>query len=265
MATINFNKNLIETSRRSIVVTNRIWENPMPERKRHAADPVKDPDDIRRICEYLVANGRYRDNLLFTAGINLGFRCGDLLQLKWGHLFTEEGEPRASFTFLEDKTEKFRTAYPNEAVWTAAFMYAEQLQELHGGIDLDLFVFRSESNRSKENKPLSMKSIDRLLKEIINEQMGIDIHASTHCLRKTFGYHVVMSAPDRSRALELLCYMLNHDSINDTLKYIGITSDEVETTYQNLNLGLLNPGQCFDIMVRSSSGSGSTTTALSVG
>lgn len=140
MATIAFDKNLIETSRRSIVVTNRIWDNPMPERKRHAADPIKDPDDIRRVCEYLVANGRYRDNLLFTAGINLGFRCGDLLQLKWGHLFTGNGMPRASFTFQEDKTEKFRTAYPNEAVWNAVFSYAEQLQELRGGIDL-VFLF----------------------------------------------------------------------------------------------------------------------------
>lgn len=265
MATIAFDKKLIETSRRSIVVTNRIWENPMPERKRHAADPIKDPDDIRRVCEYLVANGRYRDNLLFTAGINLGFRCGDLLQLKWGHLFTGDGMPRASFTFQEDKTEKFRTAYPNEAVWDAVYRYVEQLQELHGGIDLDLFVFRSESNRSTANKPLSVKSVERILKEIINDHVGIDIHASTHCLRKTFGYHVVMGATDRSRAVELLCYMLNHASTAETLKYIGITDDEVEAAYQNLNLGLLNPGQCFDIMVGSSSVSSSTTPVCRVG
>lgn len=250
MATIiDFNTKLIEESRRAIVVTNRTWTNPMPERQRHAADPIKDPDDIRRICEYLVAHKRYRDNLLFTAGVNLGFRCGDLLQLKWGHLFTEEGMPRASFTFVEDKTEKYRTAYPNQAVWDAVYLYVEQLQEARGGIDLDLFVFRSESNRSTANKPLSVKSVERLLKEIINEKLGIEIHASTHCLRKTFGYHVVMNAPDRTRALELLCYMLNHSSTSETLKYIGITDDEVAATYQNLNLGLLDPSSCFNSII----------------
>lgn len=242
MATIvNFEKNLIDQSRRAIVVTNPTWTNPTPARKRHAAEPIKDPDDIRRICEYLVANGRYRDNLLFTAGINLGFRCGDLLQLKWGHLFNGDGMPNASFTLQEDKTGKYRTAEPSQAVWDAAYAYVEQLQVTNGGIDLDSFVFRSESNRSTSNKPLSVKSVERLLKEIINENLGINIHASTHCLRKTFGYHVVMSFEDRSRAVELLRYMLNHDSAADTMRYIGITDDEIRGVYKNLNLGLLNP------------------------
>ena len=227
-----------------VPVNNSIWTNPMPEKKRHAADPIKDPDDIRRISEYLVANKRYRDNLLFIAGINLGFRCGDLLQLKWGHLFDvdEYGEAveRESFTFQEDKTEKFRTAYPNEAVWNAVYLYIEEL----GSIDLDSYIFRSISNRSTANVPISVKSTERLLKEIINEKLGINIHASTHCLRKTFGYHVVMGAKDRSRAVELLSYMLNHSGTTETMKYIGVTDDEAMDAYKNLNLGLLDPGSC---------------------
>ena len=242
MATIiNFNRNLIDQSRRAIVVTNSTWTNPTPERTKHAAEPIKDPDDIRRICEYLIANNRYRDNLLFTAGINLGFRCGDLLQLKWGHLFDGDGMPNASFTLQEDKTGKYRTAYPNQAVWNAAFAYAEELQASRGGIDLDSFVFRSNSNRSTSNVPLSVTSVERLLKEIINEKLGIEVHASTHCMRKTFGYHIVMGSKDRSRAVELLQYMLNHSSKAETMRYIGITNDEIRDSYENLNLGILDP------------------------
>lgn len=249
MATIiNFNRNLIDQSRRTIVVTNSTWTNPTPERRKHAAEPIKDQDDIRRICEYLVANQRYRDNLLFTAGINLGFRCGDLLQLKWGHLFDGSGQPNSSFTLKEDKTGKYRTAYPNNAVWEAAYSYAEQLQSTNGGIDLDSFVFRSESNRSTSNTPLSVKSVERLLKEIINEKLGIEVHASTHCMRKTFGYHVVMASKDRSRAVELLQYMLNHSSKAETMRYIGITGDEIRDTYQNLNLGMFAPTECFSMV-----------------
>lgn len=245
MATIQFND--IAKSRRSIIVTNPIWNDPTPQMKKHAAEPLKDPDDVLRVCEYLVANNRYRDNLLFTAGINLGFRCGDLLQLKWGHFFQSNGEQRASITLQEDKTDKLRTVYPNQAVWDAVFLYAEELQELHGGIDLDHFVFRSNSNRCKKNQPLDVKSVERILKEVINEKLGINIKAGTHCMRKTFGYHMVMGARDRTRAVELLSKILNHSSTAVTMSYIGITDDEIRAAYENLNLGLLDPAACVGV------------------
>lgn len=231
---------------RTVPVINNVWVDPMPPKRRHAAEPIKDQDDIIRVREYLVANHRYRDNLLFIAGINLGFRCGDLLQLKWGHLFDADGNPRETFTFLEDKTNKHRTVKPSEAVWQAVDLYASELTKMYGGIDLDSYVFRSLSNRNVENKPIRVQSVERLLKEIINDELGIDVHASTHLLRKTFGYHMVMNYPDRSRALEMLCYMLNHDSTADTLKYIGITDDEVMGVYENLNLGVINPTISFE-------------------
>ena len=48
MATIQFND--IAKSRRSIIVTNPIWNNPTPQMKKHAAEPLKDPDDVLKVC-----------------------------------------------------------------------------------------------------------------------------------------------------------------------------------------------------------------------
>lgn len=245
MATLlSYSKIAISRKPNQVNIINSNWTDPSPQPKSHAAEPIKDPDDIRRICEYLVANNRYRDNLLFTAGINLGFRCGDLMRLKWGHFFSPDSSPRDSIILREDKTDKYRVVYPNEAVWSAVYLYAEHLDELYGGVDLDSFLFRSESNRCKENKPLDNKSVERILKQLINVDMGIKINASTHCLRKTFGYHMVMGAKDRTRAVELLCKIFNHSSTIVTLSYIGITDDEIRDAYENLNLGLLNPAAC---------------------
>ena len=47
-----------------------------------AAEPIKDKEDIRRISEYLVEQGRYRDNMLFIVGINVGLRVSDLIELR---------------------------------------------------------------------------------------------------------------------------------------------------------------------------------------
>lgn len=95
----------------SVQLTDRAFEEALPEKKKHAAEPIKSLDDIQHISQYLIDNGRYRDNLLFVAGINLGLRCGDLLQLKVGHLLTEDGTAyRDKIVIREQKTKKIREA-----------------------------------------------------------------------------------------------------------------------------------------------------------
>ena len=84
-------------------------------------------------------------------------------------------------------------------------------------VDLNSYLFRSQSNRSTSDQPMSRRSVERLLKEIINDEMGLPIHASTHCLRKTFGYHMAMSAPDRSRAVAFLQHIFGHSNAGYTL------------------------------------------------
>lgn len=225
-----------------VTVTNFEYTDPTPQKDRHAAEPVKSRDDILRISRHLIEAGRYRDNLLFIMGINFGYRCSDLVQIKFGHVikfdgYKDDGTPllsyKPSLTLQEKKTKKLRTVYLNKAVCNALDLYVRDL----GSIDFDSYLFRSASNRSTSNQPLAVRSVEQILKDVINKELNIQVRASTHCLRKTFGYHVVMSAPDRSRAVQFLQTIFGHRSPVTTMTYIGITDDEIMGVYQNLNLG----------------------------
>lgn len=218
----------------SVQITGSAFEEDVPEKKKEAAEPIKSLDDIQHISQYLIQNGRYRDNLLFVAGINFGLRCGDLLKLKVGHLLTEDGTAyRDKIVIREQKTKKIREAYLNDAICDAADLYFGSA----GMVDLNDYLFKSQCNRVKSmGTPMTVRSVERLLKTIINDECGLDVHASTHTLRKTFSYHILMNAPDRTRAVEFLMKILGHSSPSVTLAYAGITKEEIEQSYKNLNL-----------------------------
>lgn len=205
----------------------------------HAADPIKSLDDIYLISEYLIKNKKYRDNMLFIVGINFGLRVSDLRVLRFSNLINDNFTYRDKFPVFEKKTrntrkrKKNRYITINKAVIEAVTLYLQHTPS----VSLSDYMFRSESNRGgNENKPLSVQSIDRILKNISRE-LGLNMKISTHTLRKTFCYHQMLMSNNDSRKLLLLQKMLNHSSPAQTLDYIGITSEEIEEAYKTLNLG----------------------------
>lgn len=204
----------------------------------HTSEPIKKIEDIDRISEYLITNGRYRDNMLFIVGINFGLRVSDLLQLRFSQLINDDFTFKTTFPILEKKTKNTRKVRRNryisinEAVMDAVTLYLE-----HNPSKLDDYMFRSESNRgSNQNKPMSRMSVDRILKEIA-ETLGLENKMATHTLRKTFAYHQMLMSGNDPRKLLLLQKMFGHSSAAQTLDYIGITGEEIEDAYLNLNLG----------------------------
>lgn len=206
----------------------------------HTAEPIKSLDDIQRITDYLVSNERYRDNMLFVCGINFGLRVSDLSQLVFGRLIDDQYHIRTTFPILEKKTrntrkvKKNRYLTINDAVVEAVTLYLE-----NNPSRLDQYMFRSESNRCTSNTPLSRTSIDRILKGI-KDDLHLDIHMSSHSLRKTFGYHQMLMSGNDPRKLLILQKMFGHSTAAQTLDYIGITMEEIEEAYMNLNLGSRN-------------------------
>ncbi len=205
----------------------------------HAAEPIKNLDDIYTVSEFLIQNGRYRDNMLFIVGINFGLRVSDLRMLRFSNLINENFTYRDSFPVFEKKTrntrkrKKNRYITINTAVIEAVTLYLKNTP----GVALSDYMFRSESNRGgNTNTPLSVQSIDRILKGIAKD-LSLNVKVSTHTLRKTFCYHQMLMSHNDSRKLLLLQKMLNHSSPAQTLDYIGITSEEIEEAYRNLNLG----------------------------
>lgn len=205
----------------------------------HAAEPIKSIDDIFRISQYLISAGRYRDNMLFIVGINMGLRVSDLRMLRFCNLINDNLTFKDSFAVFEKKTRNTRKRKKNRyitinfAVIEAVTLYLENTPD----VSLSDYMFRSVSNRGGNlNEPLSIKSIDRILKGLA-EDLDLNVKMSTHTLRKTFCYHQMVMSHNDSRKLLLLQKMLNHSSPAQTLDYIGITAEEIDEAYKQLNLG----------------------------
>ena len=62
--------------------------------------------------------------------------------------------------------------------------------------------------------------------------LGIREKIGTHTLRKTFGYHAYKAGYDLSQIQKLL----NHSSLGVTLRYIGITQEQLDEIYMRLDL-----------------------------
>lgn len=206
----------------------------------HTSEPIKSMDDILRISEYLIQNKRYRDNMLFIVGINFGLRVSDLRQLRFGHLINDDGQSfKSSFPIFEQKTrntrkhKRNRHITINKAVRDAVVLYLENNED----VDLSDYLFRSESNHGgSKNEPIHRNSVDRILKGIAKD-LDLNIQMSTHTLRKTFAYHQMVMSNNDPRKLLLLQKMMGHSSMVQTLDYIGITGEEIEEAYRELNLG----------------------------
>ena len=205
----------------------------------HAAEPIKSMDDIMRISKYLISKERYRDNMLFIVGINFGLRVSDLRLLRFSNLINDNLTFKDSFPVFEQKTRNTRARKKNRyitintAVIEAVTLYLENTP----GVCLSDYMFRSQArNSGDKNVPLHRSAIDNILKGIAND-LDLNIHMSTHTLRKTFAYHQMVMSNNDPRKLLLLSKIFGHSSVAITLDYIGITGEEIEEAYRNLNLG----------------------------
>ena len=214
----------------------------------HAAEPIKDMNDIIRISQFLIGQKRYRDNMLFIVGINFGLRVSDLVTLRFFHLINDDCTFRDRFSILEKKTKNTRKHKRNRyitintAVVEAVTLYLENTP----GVRLSDYMFRSESNNgSNQNKPIHRASVDTMLKGIARD-LGLGNRMSTHSLRKTFAYHQMVMSGNDPRKLLLLQKMFGHSTAAQTLDYIGITSEEIDEAYRNLNLGSITHNYLVD-------------------
>ena len=205
----------------------------------HTSEPIKSLDDIDRVCDYLKKRKRWRDYMLFVVGINFGLRVSDLIQLRFSNLINDNLTFKDTFPVFEQKTrntrkrKKNRYITVNQAVIEAVTLYLEHTP----GISLSDYMFRSQShNGGNQNKPITRCAVDVMLKGIAND-LGLNIKMSTHTMRKTFAYHQMVMSNNDARKLALLSKMLGHSSLGVTMDYIGITGEEIEEAYRNLNLG----------------------------
>jgi len=176
--------------------------------------PIKDEKKIDAIKKVL-RSSNMRDYCLFTLGINSGLRISDLLKLTVGEVIDEKGHIRDRITIKEQKTGKTK-AFPFGATTKKAL---KDYLNTRDDLTPDEALFPSR----KGGTPITRQQAYRILNDAART-VGIEDQIGTHTLRKTFGYHAYKQGADITR----IQYLLNHSAPSVTLRYIGITQEELD-------------------------------------
>lgn len=179
-------------------------------------EPIRSKKKIDAMKKYLKGMNQ-RDYVLFVLGINSGLRIGDLLKLK-----IEDVAPNNRISIREQKTGKIKDFPLSETCIKAIKEYVKSTGENDG------YLFKS---RKGMDQAISRIQAYRILNEAA-KSIGIKEKIGTHSLRKTFGYWAYQNGVDITRIQKLL----NHSSPQITLAYIGITKEELDEVYIQLNL-----------------------------
>jgi site-specific recombinase XerD len=182
--------------------------------------PIRDKKKIEQMKLYLKSHS-LRDFTLFTLGINSGLRISDLLKMKVSDILDENGKVRDRITLREKKTGKMKTFPFSSNVIKALKEYV---------IFIDTTQTALFASRKGEGA-ITRQQAYRILNEAA-KAVGIKESIATHSLRKTFGYQAYEAGVDITRIQSIL----NHSSPKETLRYIGITQDELDDVYMELNL-----------------------------
>ena len=122
----------------------------------------------------------------------------------------------------EQKTGKEKTIRLNPSLILTLKEYIDREGLTEG------YLFYSQRDKSK---PISRVQAHRIIAEA-GDMIGITL--SAHSLRKTFGYISYKNGTD----LSILMWVFNHSSVATTLRYIGITQDEIDNVYTNTRIGI---------------------------
>ena len=185
---------------------------------------LRDKKQIEAMKRVLKSNN-IRDYLMFVIGINVGLRVSDLLSLRLSDVLDDKGKVKAEVTVCEGKTNKARTFTLNKSTSLAIKEYVSTLDDNY---DMSMYLFKS---RKGENKAISRVQAWQILSDSA-KLVGIKETIGTHTLRKTFGYWSYKQGID----ITILQDIFNHSTPRITLKYIGITKEDIVNVYNNLNL-----------------------------
>jgi site-specific recombinase XerD len=182
--------------------------------------PIKDKKQIENMKLYLKDKSK-RDYLMFMVGISSALRISDILKLKIKDIW--DGKKPKEYIYLnEQKTGKYKRFPITENLRKAI---REYIKEYKPEQEDCLFFSR------KGDKPITRQQASLIL-STAGDYVGITESISTHSMRKTWGYWAYKSGV----SLALIMEALNHSSIANTKKYLGITQEDLDDVYMNLNL-----------------------------
>lgn len=191
-------------------------------------EAIYDLKDVQRLYTHIKTHGTKRDLVLYSLGINTGFRIKDLLSLKKKDVLGD------TITVDESKT-KNRKDGKNKPPRTVGItpQLKQDLDKYLPYLKNDDYLFPSQRANAKGEYVISTTQAYRILTRYTQE-IGLDINVGCHTLRKTWGYHMYQKYHD----VAFLMKAFNHTNSATTLLYIGASRVEIVEKTKNLDFGI---------------------------
>jgi len=170
---------------------------------------------IHKILKTKFNSDIYSD--IWTIGCQMALRISDLLEIKYSQLDIEKRELK----LVEKKTGKPKTIRLNTKAIETITARKKKYPD-------DVYLFQVNSNRAK-NKAICRESVSRVFKEA-GDILGMSIN--THSMRKSRG----LAMFEAGIPVAKIARVLNHSSEAATMRYLGITEEEVLQTYDDFIL-----------------------------
>jgi integrase len=169
-----------------------------------------------------------RNALLFRVGLNTILRIQDILDLKVKDIFHRDGSYREYLSLFERKTRKYKNRQLKNVKLNS--LLRKEIKDY-----VDLFELKPEDYIffSLHNPEKNLDRIEawRILKKA-SGKVGIK-NFGTHSMRKTLAWTIYKQTKD----ISLVMIMLNHHSPRTTLRYLGITQESIDKTYEEFAIG----------------------------
>ncbi len=208
-------------------------------------DPIKKPEDIKRLKNFFLQGKKYRDYAMVTLVLNTSIKMESMLRLRWKDILdstkgcirrelilcneTEEdlkADARKERPQHEDKDsasgngqkDRILSIYLNDEVRKAFELYMDSLGQVMPGD----YVFKS---RVGSNQPLGRIAVHRLIKKAAAE-LGIEGNISLQSLKKTLGYQ----AWEQGYSKDVIMDLYHHPSVSYTRRFLSISDKKAEDT-----------------------------------
>lgn len=172
----------------------------------NTVEPIRDFNIIQDIADVL-REQRERDYVLFMTGLYLGRRISDILPLR-----IRDVKDKKQIYFREKKKNKEITLDINDDLRKIFKEYCKGKRDYE-------YLFRRSRGK---NEPITRQQYWYILNQAA-KRIGYEEKIGCHSMRKSLGRWLYDNGVDVYKIM----LILNHDSIEYTKRYIGVTRDEI--------------------------------------
>lgn len=193
-------------------------------------EPIRTVNSINKIKKNLAPSPR--NFALFVVGINTAYRASELLSIRLKQV--RHLAPGDRFEIKQKKTKKYRAVTLNNGSVTSIQTLLEHLDrkalKMKGltWVDDDSYLFAGID----PTKALTVPYLNNLVKKWCR-QANVKGNFGSHSLRKTWGY---MQRTKQDTPIPLLMQAFGHASQQQTLAYLCIQDEEIDSIYTSMEL-----------------------------